>query len=699
MIIDVIVKNKIKHSHQLAYYSPDPIPIGCRVEVMLQHKQIVGFVIGCREDAVTPYQLLPIVRVLDEASVLSSTMLSLFAYLQHITYASTYDVLLQCLPVHKRLSSKVVEPSKVKVLRRTAVACEPTEKNALLHSLKPNACIPYDAVNASTRKKWQQQGYVETVLKLKSIETNPNPHRPVLSDEQLQIVNAIDVSKFHVHALKGPTGSGKTHVFMALAEKVLAMSMRVLVCVPEISLTPHMIERFRSSFSVPVFAYHSTLSLQDKVTQVAHIQASETCIVIATRSGLFIDAAFGIIIIDEEHDASFYQTAQVAYHAHDVAHFLAKRANIPLVLASATLSLETYAKALKGVYQLHVLHARFNASMPTLHIVNMRDEILKKRAYMFSTLLLEAVQQRLQRKEQVLILINRRGSFPTLTCNRCLTQARCRECGLMLNYHSDTHTTHCHYCVKVSQTLLCEQCGCDEFEGSGYGTQSVVTRLKQLFPNARIDRLDSDSVTSKVGQSLLTQFKQQEIDILVGTSLISKGIDIESVTCVGILEADHALSFLNLRSAESTFAMLMQAAGRSGRANKHGEVFVQVMDDSHRVIQCLKTYDYNRFFKEEMAFRHLHQLPPYVYMIAIEIAHAQQNDAFETAIALTYDLKATMHVIGPSVLLKQRQMFRYQIIIKTKNWEETLQALKVKQITQSKCEIQVIVNPYALGGL
>lgn len=699
MIIDVIVKNRINHSHQLTYYSPHLIQVGCRVEVMLQNKTIVGLVIACRDDEVTPYQLQPVVRVLDAESVLSPTMLSLFMYLQKITYARTYDVLIQCLPIHKRLNTKVIAPTKVRCMVRTDVAGDPKEKNALLHTTLPHEVISMEAVNDTTRKRWLHKGYVEIVYKLEPVHGNPTPHKPTLSQEQARVVEAIDVSCFKVHVLKGPTGSGKTHVFMALADKVLARSKRVLVCVPEISLTPQMVARFSSGFSVPVFVYHSTLSDKERVTQIAQIQTNAVCIVIATRSGLFIDTEFGIIIIDEEHDASFYQTAHVAYHAHDVARFLAEQAQVPLVLASATLSLETYAKALKRIYQLHTLSNRFNATMPTLHIVNMRDEIITKRAYMLSTPLLAAIHQRLQRKEQVLILINRRGSFPTLTCTHCLTQARCDECGLLLNYHNDTHTIHCHYCVKTFKVFKCEHCSAASFEGSGYGTQSVVSRLKQLFPHARIERLDSDSMSSPQGKTLLTQFENQAIDILVGTSLISKGIDIDNVTCVGILEADQALSFLNLRSAEATFAMLMQAAGRSGRADKHGEVFVQVMDESHRVIQCLKSHDYNRFFKEEMAFRHASNLPPYVYLIAIEVAHSQQITAFESATALAYELKTTMQVIGPSSLLKQRQLFRYQIIIKTKNWENTLQELKAKQITHSKCEIRVIVNPYALGGL
>jgi primosomal protein N' (replication factor Y) len=700
MIIDVVIRNRIKHLDQLSYYSDFFIAPGCRVEVMLNQQKLIGFVVASRSDEPTPFKLNPIIKVIDDEPILSPLFLSLFETLQTLTLDSKYDILQQCLSFNKRLSDKQLTPTYDRYYTRTSQPLEQKKANHPLEAYQLNERIDESLVTSAQCRRWLKQGYLEENYELPSLRHRNHKTLPALNDDQSVIVNAIDVTHFDVHVIKGPTGSGKTHVFMACAQKVLDMEKRVLLCVPEISLTPQMVERFQSYFNVPVIVYHSTLTPKEKVTALAQVNHHKQCIVIATRSGIFIDVEFGLIVIDEEHDASFYQTTPMVYHAHDVAKFIAQKSNIPLLLASATLSLETYAKALKGLYKLHTLTTRHEANFPTLHIVNMRDDIKQNQSYMISKPLYHAIQKRLDTKEQVLILMNRRGAFPTITCDHCLNNARCSECGLHLNYHSDTKKIHCHYCSKVYHDYVCAHCGHQKFTGSGYGTQSVVTRLKTLFPQANIERLDSDVATSIESTTILSDFTQGKIDILVGTSLISKGLDIESVTCVGILEADQALSFLNLRSAESTFAMLMQAAGRSGRAQKQGEVFIQVMDPNHRVIQCLQAHDYDRFFKEEMAFRYQNQLPPYVYLISIECAHEKANIAFEVALNLTSRLKETMHVIGPSNLLKQRGLTRYQMIIKTKDWFKTLQQLRDMNImAHPQCEMKVIANPYALGGL
>ncbi len=702
MIVDVVLKNKIKSADQLWYYTPQAIPVGCRVKVMLNSQTLIGLVIDCIEDRSTSFELKPILEVLDDTPVLSPLFLRLFDYAQTISLDTKYEILQQCLPIDKRLNENTVEPLKEKKYIRTNRLISESKLrkvNEILES-KPGEIIDYSLISSSRLRTFVKDELLEVVEDLPSFVTQEKAIQPPLNQEQKEVVDAIELDSHQVHVIKGPTGSGKTHVFMACAQKVLDKNKRVLIGVPEISLTPQMVQRFQTFFNVPVIVYHSYLSIKEKVTALAQIRKHESCIVIATRSGLFIDESFGLIILDEEHDSSFYQSTPMVYHAHDIALFIAQQCNIPLLLASATLSLETYAKALKGIYHLHELKTRHEANLPTLHIVNMREDIKKYQSYMISKPLKEAIELRLLQKEQVLILMNRRGAFPTVTCRSCLQDARCPECGLNLNYHSDTQKIHCHYCAKVYSNYACVHCGHTHFSGSGYGTQSVVSRLQSIFPNARIARLDSDVDSVSKSSEILNDFSQGKMDILVGTSLISKGLDIESVTCVGILEADQSLSFLNLRSSESTFAMLMQAAGRSGRAKKHGEVFVQVMDPQHRVIECLRNQDYTRFFKEEMAFRHQAQLPPYVYLIAIEFAHKEAQVAFEGSLSITRLLQEQMHTIGPSMLLKQRGQFRYQTIIKTKDWIKTLQLLKELKITQHrKIDVRVIANPYALGGI
>ena len=702
MIVDVVLKNKIKSADQLWYYTPQAIPVGCRVKVMLNSQTLIGLVIDCIEDRATSFELKPILEVLDDTPVLSPLFLRLFEYAQTISLDTKYEILQQCLPIDKRLNESIIQPLKEKRYIRTEKLVSETKIKKLNEILeyKTGEIIDHSLISSQRLRAFVKDELLEVVEDLPSYITQEKAIQPPLNQEQREVVNAINLDDHHVHVIKGPTGSGKTHVFMACAQKVLDKNKRVLIGVPEISLTPQMVQRFQTFFHVPVIVYHSYLSIKEKVTALEQIRKHEACIVIATRSGLFIDESFGLIILDEEHDSSFYQSTPMVYHAHDIALFIAQQCNIPLLLASATLSLETYAKALKGIYQLHELKTRHEANLPTLHIVNMREDIKKYQSYMISKPLKEAIELRLLQKEQVLILMNRRGAFPTVTCKSCLEDARCPECGLNLNYHSDTLKIHCHYCSKVYSNYACVHCGHTHFSGSGYGTQSVVSRLQSLFPKARIARLDSDVDSVSKSSEILNDFSQGKMDILVGTSLIAKGLDIESVTCVGILEADQSLSFLNLRSSESTFAMLMQAAGRSGRAKKQGEVFVQVMDPKHRVIECLRNQDYTRFFKEEMAFRHQAQLPPYNYLIAIEFAHKEAQVAFEASLSITRLLQEHMHTIGPSMLLKQRGQFRYQTIVKTKDWIKTLQQLKELKITQHRnIDVRVIANPYALGGI
>lgn len=320
MIVDVVLKNKIKSVDQLWYYSPHLIPAGCRVKVLLNRQILVGLVINCVEDKPMPFELKPVLEVLDSVPILSPLFLQLFSYAQTISLDTKYEILQKkYIRTHRSLSESKLR--KVDELLKT----------------KPGEFIDQSLFNQVRIKAFVKDKLLKVVEELPSFTGQGSVKQPPLNQEQENVVNAIELDHHHVHVIKGPTGSGKTHVFMACAQKVLNKNKRVLIGVPEISLTPQMVYRFQNFFEVPVIVYHSYLSIREKVTALAQIRKYKSCIVIATRSGLFIDESFGLIILDEEHDSSFYQSTPMVYHAHDIASFIAKESNIPLCLASATL--------------------------------------------------------------------------------------------------------------------------------------------------------------------------------------------------------------------------------------------------------------------------------------------------------------------------------------------------------------------------
>ncbi|HAJ53578.1 MAG TPA: primosomal protein N', partial [Lactobacillus sp.] len=459
-----------------------------------------------------------------------------------------------------------------------------------------------------------------------------------------------------------------------------------------------------------VAVMHSGLSDGEKYDEWRRIARGEAQVVVGARSAAFAPLKhIGVFIMDEEHETSYKQDSTPRYHARDV---LLKRAQIhhaPVVLGSATPSLESRARAEKGVYTLLRLPHRINDQpLPPVHSVDMRESFAQGGQEDFSAPLLDALKLRLQRHEQSVLLLNRRGYSSFVMCRDCGYVAKCPNCDISLTLHMDTHTFKCHYCGhEEAIPCRCPQCGSDKIRYFGTGTQKVEAQLQKLLPDARILRMDVDTTRRKGGHArILNTFGAHQADILLGTQMIAKGLDFPDVTLVGVINADTALGLPDFRASEKTFQLLTQVSGRAGRADKPGEVFVQTFNPDHYAIQYAKRQDYEGFFRQEMAVRHQGNYPPYFFSTKIGVSHVDETQAAKAIFSLAKELRDRLsdQVImlgptpGPIARLKNRYI--YQIVLKYKHeptLAETLQHILEETQQSSRQGFQVTIDPEPLS--
>lgn len=424
-----------------------------------------------------------------------------------------------------------------------------------------------------------------------------------------QIITAGQQQKDQVFLLEGITGSGKTEVYLQAIADVLSENKTAIMLVPEIALTPQMVERFKGRFGESVAVLHSGLSQGEKYDEWRKIEREEAQVVVGARSAIFAPLKnIGLIIIDEEHESSYKQDETPRYHARDLAIWRSKYHHCPIVLGSATPSLESRARAQKGVYQLLQLNHRAKAAaqLPAIEIVDMREEFQNHRTSTFSANLQEKIQNRLDKKEQTVLLLNRRGYSSFVMCRDCGFVLPCPNCDISLTLHMDTRSMRCHYCGHEEPIPnRCPNCGGNKIRYYGTGTQKVEEELRELYPQARILRMDVDTTRRKgAHEQILQKFGAKEADILLGTQMIAKGLDFPEVTLVGVLNADTSLNLPDFRSSEHTFQLLTQVSGRAGRAEKAGEVVIQTFNPQHYAIELAKKQNYEQFYQQEMHVRH-----------------------------------------------------------------------------------------------
>lgn len=534
------------------------------------------------------------------------------------------------------------------------------------------------------------RGVDEGWCKVEEIEVYRDPYEKsdiqhtnplILNDEQQaaydKINQTIQKDEHEVFLLQGVTGSGKTEVYLQTIAEVLEKGEGALVLVPEIALTPQMVHRFKGRFGELVAVLHSGLSDGEKYDEWRKIEKGEAKVVVGARSSVFAPLEnIGIIVIDEEHEGTYKQSESPRYHARDIAIWRAKKHNCPVVLGSATPSLESRARASKNVYTLLELKERVNRqALPSVEVIDMREEIQSGNVSLFSQSLKDALNKRLVKKEQSVLMLNRRGYSSFMMCRDCGFVLKCPNCDISQTLHMDTQSMKCHYCGhEEGVPKICSSCHSHKIRYFGTGTQKVEEELNKLFPEARIIRMDVDTTRKKgAHERLLQKFGNQEADILLGTQMIAKGLDFPNVTFVGVLNADTALGLPDFRSAEKTFQLLTQVSGRAGRGAINGDVVIQTYNPEHYAIQLAQNHDYDTFYLREMKYRHLSDYSPYYYLTSIQISHENELIAAKRIQQVAEFIKPYLSdqaiLLGPTprFVARTHNKYHFQIIIKYKN--------------------------------
>ena len=603
------------------------IKIGMRVKVPFASRELEGFVLDLVNSTDDNYELKEIISIVDTEPILNNELLHLGQFMSKKYFSTLISCYQTMLP--KALKAQNKTTINKKMIKYVELCSNSFPK------LKPNQekIVEYLRINGKVKKEEVNKisvSGVNTLIKngiiieslieeyrLVTKDINKEKETFKLTVEQQEAKNKIlSQTQSSVFLLHGVTGSGKTVVYMEIVEEMLNRGKDSIFLVPEISLTPQMVYHFKSRFGDEVAVLHSRLSEGEKYDEYRKIVEGKVHIVVGARSAVFAPFKnLGAIIIDEEHTTSYKQDNNPKYSAIEIAIERAKNNNAIVILGSATPSLETYARSIKGLYTLVELKHRVNTNnLPLVEIVDMSKE--KHRGSIFSSRLITEVNKRLEEHEQIILLLNRRGYSSFITCSNCGYTAKCPHCDITLTYHKTSNTLRCHYCGYADKMNdICPSCGEKAIKTLGTGTEKVEEEIKKVF-NARVVRMDLDT-TSKKGshEKIITAFKNHEYDILLGTQMIAKGLDFSNVTLVGVINADTSLMIPNYRSNEYTFQLLMQTAGRSGRGEKKGSVIIQTFNPEHYAITLASKHDYIDFFKQEMEVRRKLSYPPYYYLI------------------------------------------------------------------------------------
>ncbi|MFE5319675.1 primosomal protein N' [Paenibacillus sp. NPDC056579] len=575
-------------------------------------------------------------------------------------------------------------------------------------------------------------------------KTKPLPLMPEQQEVFGRIAQAVDRREHRVFLLHGVTGSGKTEVYLQSIQTCLNQGREAIVLVPEISLTPQMVERFKGRFGDQVAVMHSRLSNGERYDEWRKIMLKQVKVVIGARSAIFAPfTQIGLIIIDEEHESSYKQEESPKYHARDVAVARASMHDAVVVLGSATPSLESIHGTIKDQgsqsyevpslrnagpeaaadqalhkrvrFELLTMHKRVEGRpLPKVHIVDMREELRLGNRSMFSRALYKAIEERLNKKEQTVLLLNRRGYSTFVMCRSCGYVAQCPHCDISLTFHQSSRAIRCHYCGYAERELTeCPSCSSEHIRHFGTGTQRVEEELGKLFPGIRVIRMDVDTTTEKGShEKWLTMFRNRQADVLLGTQMVAKGLDFPHVTLVGALAADTVLNLPDFRAAERTFQLLTQVAGRAGRHELPGEVFVQTYAPEHYSIISASRHDYSSFMEREMTLRKLHEYPPFHRLILITLSHEQVPLLMRTAESLAQRLKELaqelsplpIEILGPvaSPIARIKDRYRFQCMIKYRG-EASISGLVQRAVAsfeelerQHKLTISVDVDPQVL---
>lgn len=710
MIAEVIVNSMVKNLNRTFDYKvpqelENKIQMGSRVFIPFGNKKSLeeGFVIGFKKDS--PFKVKEIAKIQD--NLLSEVQINLAKWMAKRYFCNLSDCLRLMLPpgtatkqIEKRIKEKVVqmvylkkEWEQIEKQIETGILKSEKQKHVLffLHENEPVTVGDIELFTDATRavvKTLEKNGYLE--LMEKEVCRNPffqrkqipKTEKLSLTEEQqktfLSVKSAIEKEHYEQFLLYGITGSGKTEVYLQLIEEVIKKEKSSIILVPEISLTPQIVDRFIARFGEEVLAIlHSKLSLGERYDSWKKIKEKKAKIVIGARSAIFAPVSdLGLIIIDEQHDSSYKSEMNPRYHVIEVAEKMAKEKHIPLLQGSATPDIRTFYQAKQKEITLLTLTKRANlASLPSISIVDLKQELAKGNRSMISQKLKEEITKNLQEKKQTILFLNRRGFSTFIMCRNCGYTVKCKNCNISMTYHKRENKLKCHYCGYEEKVLtLCPECGSDKIRYFGTGTQKLEEQINKIFPQATTIRMDMDTVTKKHShEEILNRFQEEKIDILIGTQMIVKGHHFPNVTLVGVVAADSSLNIDDYRASERTFDLLVQVAGRAGRENFPGKVFIQTYNPENYSIEYAKKQNYEEFYQAEISLRKQLKYPPFCDIIIIGLSGTLEKEVIKVAAEIYQNLKQNIQekqleclILEPiaAPISKIKNKYRWRMVLK-----------------------------------
>ena len=727
-IVEVLIeyaKSSLYRPFSYFYNGKKKLVKGIRVLLDFNHRDIIGYIVNVEETNKTVqeyeeekgFSISEIKDVIDDEPLLNDELLTLLDEVASYYIVPKISVLQSMLPPSlspKKSSLKAPKIAYDQFLEVTNDSEEDlTNKQIeLLRFIKlEGRVLKRDIKQVSIIDKLLEKERIKIVIEEKRRLKIPDykyQTPPKLSEDQNKVIDEFNNSNDLVYLLEGVTGSGKTEVYLNLSEQVLKAGKSVLMLVPEISLTPMMVEYFLHRFQNNVAILHSELTPAEKYDEYRKIAHGDCKIVVGVRSAIFAPLKnIGLIILDEEHTESYKQDNLPFYHAREVAIMRAKYNHAKVLLASATPSLESRARGQKGVYHMLYLTKRINnQKLPTTKIVNMLDyHNIDRDSYIFSHALRQAIHETLAKNEQAILLINRRGFSTHVTCRNCGHIFKCPTCGIALTYHKKDNMLKCHHCDYVEPlSETCPECGGNHLMKTGFGTERIEEEVQRLFPSARTLRLDSDSAKNKSKiPEVIEAFRKKEADVLIGTQMIAKGHDFPDVTLVGIVLADIGLSMPSYRSNERAFQLITQAIGRSGRKEKPGTAIIQTYLPSHYAITFAARQDYELFYRKEMEMRKLQFYPPYAYLASVTLRAKNEEAVIENTYRivdfLNDEFMESAQILGPSTPYIPFDMGLHvrSILVKFKDPQKAHQIFeKMQQLFAYNNQYELLINidPY-----
>lgn len=650
------------------------------------NKTSEGFILNLKNDDNIKFKTKNIAAILVKDPVIDEDDINLIEFLREKTLCKYIDAFRLLIPVGIMKGAKA-KKKRVIVLKNEDLSNikNPDGYKKIIEFFKTNSgkYTKSELINEHSISQYKLNKLIEnevlsieeeSVFRYNDRVYNKDSAK-TLTIEQENIIREYINSDDKMFLLKGVTGSGKTEVYMKLVERVLLEEKSAIILVPEIALTPQMIERFKGRFGVNVSLFHSKLSDGERFDEWFRVKEGKSKVIVGARSAIFLPAKnLGLIIIDEEHENTYKSEQNPKYQTKEVAEYLSELKGCKVILGSATPSIETYYRALTGEMKLLELNSRVdNKAMPPMKVIDMRNELKGGNKSLFSRELFIAIQERLKRKEQIILFLNRRGFSTFVSCRSCGYVFKCNECDISMTYHKNGLLI-CHYCGKTKrEPRECPKCHSKYVKFFGAGTQRVEEEVKKYFNNAGILRMDVDTTRDKHSyERIYNTFKNGEADILIGTQMVSKGLDFKNVTLVGILAADMSINIPDYRAAERTFQIITQVAGRAGRGDKQGEVLIQTYTPQHYSLQYAVNYDYEGFYEKEFTVRAMMKYPPFGKLLLINGTSKKEDLLKNFMHKITMMIKPLVEncldieILGPipCMISKVKENYRWQIVIK-----------------------------------